>query len=297
LPKSFPAAELAAAAGARPVRWDDVAGRGYGTNTSKWRVELEDGHRVFVKQALDELATDWLRREHNVYAAVRGAFMPAFVGWHDADDDDDDCTFLVIEDLSDAHWPPPWTSQQIAAFCAALDEVHASAPPEGLVPIADERDALNGWLRIADDPQPFLSLGLCSPDWLEDALPVLLRAAAESELEGDAFLHLDARSDNACIRGSQAILVDWNWASIGNPLVDMAVWLPSLRLEGGPQPWELLPDSRGIAPLIAGFFCAFAPLPAPATAPTVRDFQQRQATVALPWAARELGLPPPTLQP
>ena len=34
-----------------------------------------------------------------------------------------------------------------------------------------------------------------------------------------------------------------------------------------------------------------AGLPVPATAPAVREFQRRQAEVALPWAARELGLP------
>jgi Phosphotransferase enzyme family len=272
-----------------------VRGAGYGTNTAKWRVELDDGRRVFVKRALDELAVDWLRREHRIYAAVRGAFMPEFVGWHD----EGDCTFLAIEDLSDAHWPPPWTAQQIHALRAALDEVHSATAPAGLGAIADERDALNGWAQIADDPEPFVALGLCSASWLEGALPALLHASEEAELAGDALLHLDARSDNACIRGAQAILVDWNWASIGNPLLDLVVWLPSLRLEGGPQPWELLPDSRGLAPLIAGFFCAYAPRPAPATAPTVRDFQLRQATIALPWAASELGLEPPrpTLQP
>ena len=70
--------------------------------------------------------------------------------------------------------------------------------------------------------------------------------------------------------------------------------LPSLKLEGGPDPWELVPDSQGFAALMAGFFAARAGLPPPPTAPTVREFQHRQAEVALPWAARELGLPPPT---
>jgi hypothetical protein len=53
-----------------------------------------------------------------------------------------------------------------------------------------------------------------------------------------------------------------------------------------------VPDSRGLAALIAGFFASRAGLPPPATAPTVREFQRRQAGIALPWAARELGLDP-----
>jgi hypothetical protein len=76
-------------------------------------------------------------------------------------------------------------------------------------------------------------------------------------------------------------------------LLDVVAWLPSLRLEGGPEPWELVPDSGGLAALVVGFFAGRAGLPAPPTAPDVRRFQFRQAQVALPWVARELDLPPP----
>jgi aminoglycoside phosphotransferase (APT) family kinase protein len=41
------------------------------------------------------------------------------------------------------------------------------------------------------------------------------------------------RSDNICIGDGGATLVDWNWASVGNPRVDLAFWLPSLHFEGG----------------------------------------------------------------
>ncbi|OLE18854.1 MAG: hypothetical protein AUG88_02720 [Actinobacteria bacterium 13_1_20CM_4_68_12] len=112
-------------------------------------------------------------------------------------------------------------------------------------------------------------------------------------LEGEAFLHLDVRSDNLCLKEGRAVLVDWNFAHVGNPLLDIVGWLPSLRLEGGPDPWELVPDSQGLAALLAGYFASRAGLPTPATAPRVREFQRRQAEIALPWAARELGFPPP----
>ena len=134
-----------------------------------------------------------------------------------------------------------------------------------------------------------LSTGICSAEWLDAALPVLLRAAEEAELDGDDLLHADVRSDNLCFKEIGPVLVDWNIACIGNGEFDVAFWLPSLRLEGGPQPWEVLPDARGLATVVAGFFAARAGLPRPAGAPTVRDFQVRQLEVALPWAARELG--------
>jgi aminoglycoside phosphotransferase (APT) family kinase protein len=288
LPKSFPAAELEAAAGAAPIRWQPVRSSGYGTNSAHWLVELADGRRAFVKVALDDTAAEWLRSEHLVYAAVEAPFIPELVGWHDGEQ-----TLLAIADLSDAHWPPPWTPEQIDAVCAALDELHATPPPPELPPIADGREWLNGWELVAVDVEPLLSTGLCSRRWLEQALPALLETGRTCALEGDAFLHLDVRSDNLCLRDGRAVFVDWNLAHVGNPLLDIVAWLPSLRLEAGPEPGELVPDSEGLAALLAGFFAARAGLPAPSTAPRVREFQRRQAEVALPWAAAELRLPPP----
>jgi aminoglycoside phosphotransferase (APT) family kinase protein len=288
LPKSFPAAELEAATGAAPVERLRVRSGGYGTNSAHWRVELADGSRAFVKVALDDNAAEWLRQEHHVYSAVEAPFIPELVGWHDGEQ-----TLLAIADLSEAYWPPPWMPGQIDAVRDALDELHATPPPEGLPPIATEREWLNGWELVAEDAQPLLSTGLCSPPWLEAALPRMLETGRTCALEGEAFLHLDVRSDNLCLLEGRAVLVDWNLAHVGNPLLDIVGWLPSLKLEGGPDPWELVPDSQGFAALLAGFFASRAGLPPPLTAPRVRDFQRRQAEIALPWAARELGLPPP----
>jgi hypothetical protein len=286
LPKSFPQAEIAAATGATPVRRETVRGSGYGTNTAKWSVELDDGRRVFIKLALDELASGWLRDEWRVYSSLSAGFMPEVVGWHDTGG----TTFLAIEDLGDAHWPPPWLAGQVSLVLETLEQVHATKPPPQLPALAGLREVLDGWPTVAADPEPFLSTGICSGEWLAAALPRLTQAASECDLHGDALLHLDLRSDNLCIREGAVLLVDWNYACTGNPVIDVVAWAPSLRLEGGPDPWDLVPDSGGLAALIAGFFAARAGLPAPATAPAVRVFQRRQAEVALPWAARELGL-------
>lgn len=266
-----------------------IAGRGFTRNTRRWRVELEDGRSAFVKLALDELAAGWLRDERRVYSAVKAAFVPAFLGWYD----EGGCTFLALEDLADAHWPPPWRPGDVEAARAALEAIHATPPPPDLPALEDFRAELNGWEDVAADPTAFLSTGLCSAEWLEAALPLLREAAAGCELAGDRFLHLDFRSDNLCVVDGRTVVVDWNFACVGNPELDLAAWLPSLRLEGGPEPWDILPEGGGPAALLAGFFAARAGRPPPPTAaPRVREFQRRQAEVALPWAARELGFPP-----
>ena len=58
--------------------------------------------------------------------------------------------------------------------------------------------------------------------------------------------------------------------------------------EGGPQPWEVLPDGGAYAALVSGVWAAVVGLPPPETAPTVREIQRRQLEVSLAWCEREL---------
>ena len=276
-------AALAERLGARPLL--RLSGRGY-TLMERWLVDLPDGTRAFAKLAVDEPTAGFLRDEHRVYASLEADFLPRLLGW----DDDGELPVLVLEDLSGAHWPPPWRAGDVDLVRQALDEVHAAAPPAG-VPLLT-LDMLHTWREVESDPAPFLSLGLCSPEWLETALPELLAASERCDVEGETFLHLDVRSDNICIAKGRAVLVDWNWASRGNPQVDFAFWLPSLSLEGGPAPAELFPDAGDLTAVVSGFFAPIAGRPPPAGAPTVRALQLAQLEVALPWAVEALGLPP-----
>jgi hypothetical protein len=169
------------------------------------------------------------------------------------------------------------------------------SPPPGLQAASSLGFAEQGWAEVARDPEPFLGLGLCSRRWLEDALPVLLDAADHQLLEGDALCHLDVRSDNLCFReAGEAVLIDWDCAGIGNPEFDLAFWLPSLQLEGGPPPSAVADCTPGVIAIVAGFFASQAGLPNISLAPRVRDIQIKQLKVALPWAAGSLGLVGPS---
>lgn len=270
------------AVGARPLRYTPRPG-GYST-ADRYAVELDDGRSVFVKSSATANLAAWLRREHEVYTHLAGAFMPRLEGW----DDDGERALLAIEDLSDADWEPRWDDARVAAVLDTLANVAASDPPPN-TPRARTTDVevWLRWARVGAEPGPFLSLGLRDAQWLERALPVLADAAA-SVGDGDDVLHLDVRSDNLCFRDGRAVLVDWNWCRIGDRRLDIAGWLPSLACEGGPKPWEVLPDAGPFAALLAGVFAAVAGLPPPETAPTVREVQRRQLAVALDWVDREL---------
>jgi len=271
------------AVGSRTVDYEPRPG-GYST-ADRFAVTLADGRRVFVRSAVAPNLGDFLRREHEVYAALSGSFIPALVGW----DDDGVRPVLEIEELSDADWTPRWDAGRIAAVLAALDEVADAKPPPNTPPVRESfAELFDLWRVVEADPAPFLAVGLRDEAWLERALPVILGAVDSAPVDGDRVCHLDVRSDNLCFRDGRAVLVDWNWTSLANPTIDVAAWLPSVRVEGGPEPWEILPDAGAHAAFIAGVWAAVVGLPPPATAPTVRDLQRRQLAVALDWVDREL---------
>ncbi len=272
--------------GARPIAWRPVQG-GY-TPAGRWIVRFNNGAFAFAKVDTTADTASWLRAEYRFYSQVVADYLPALLGW-----EDDDQPLLLLEDLSAAFWPPPWSQERVEQVLATLAAIAATPPPPGFPTLASQRGWLMSWVDVANDPTPFLSLGLCSSAWLEAALPSLLAAEAAAILEGDSLMHLDVRSDNICFVGERAVLVDWNHACRGNPRVDIAGWLPSLAAEGGPDPMSILPDEPELAALMSGYFAARAGLPPPAGAPRVRGVQLSQLKRALPWAAASLGLPPP----
>jgi hypothetical protein len=72
----------------------------------RFRLELANGNFAFAKVATTEDTALWLRREAVVYEHLgTQSFLAEFLGW----DDDPNQPFLLLEDPSEAHWPPPWT--------------------------------------------------------------------------------------------------------------------------------------------------------------------------------------------
>jgi SAM-dependent methyltransferase len=275
-------------AGREPVAWRRIA-RGY-TPAERWQVSFADGSSAFAKLGTTPATAQWLRAEHAVYAMLKGSFMPHSLGY----DEHPERPLLLLEDLSAARWPPPWRDDDLERLLDTLRRMGATPIPRGALPdLERDRGRFAGWLNVERDPAPFLALGLCSEGWLTEALPSLLMAQDLALLSGSELVHGDLRSDNLCFLPERVVLVDWNGARRGNAAFDLAALAPSLRLEGGPLPDELVPHEGALAALVCGFFAANAGLRPIPDAPMVRWIQLRQLRVALPWAARALGLTPP----
>lgn len=246
-----------------------------------------DKASFFVKVGATALTSEFLRREIRVYHALRGEFMPRLI----ASEDHESAPILIIEDLSQQHWPPPWSERQLALTLAQIDALHhTSAALESYAQVHGPEAA--HWATIAADPAPFLALGIADERWLAAALPDLIKQEANCATAGDALTHWDLRSDNICFTDTRAVFIDWNLACLSNPKLDLGFWLPSLAYEGGPLPDEILPAAPEVAAWVAGFFAARAGLPDISDAPRVRLVQRQQLATALPWAVRALALPP-----
>jgi thiamine kinase-like enzyme len=179
----------------------------------------------FAKIGTTPLTSQFLRREIHIYTSVSGTFMPKLVAW----EDHASAPILVIEDLSAAQWPPPWDARRVELVLAQIHAMHRTQ-----VSLTAEAQGLPGvrganWPDVAADPAPFLSLGLADAQWLERALSVLIRSEAQCSPDGESLTHWDLRSDNMCLTAGRAIFVDWNFACIGNPTLDLGFWLPSPR--------------------------------------------------------------------
>jgi hypothetical protein len=266
-----------------PDVWRPVQG-GY---TPTARFALADGkHTGFVKIATTPVTAAQINREIVAYAGISGRFVPRLLGT----DPDRDQPILIIEDLSSATWPPPWTDVLVGRVLDAMAEMHAARTELKHGGLLEDREA--GWPTVAADPTAFLALGYVSAAWLDRTLPALIAAERSCHLAGEALTHLDLRSDNLCITAEGVKFIDWAEACRSAADIDLGFFLPSLAHEGGPLPDTIQPGRADIAALVSGFFAARAGLPDIPLSPFVRRVQREQLGAALPWAIRALGLPP-----
>lgn len=264
------------------------------TAAACYSVTLADGSHVFIKAATDEQTEAWLRTEYLALQHVPERLVPRVIAWLD---EPGSHPILVVEDLHQAHWPAShegvnWHDGDIERVLAAVSELSAFPAPNGFASAEPWPASWPALVRTGPARDAFLNLGLCTTGWLAEAAPTLIAAEASLEDRGDRLVHGDLRSDNICIDGERVVFVDWSQATRGHAEHDLAALLPTLHLEGGPPPYDVLPDggrwaAAGCAALI-GRVLNDTSLPQWLTRVIVRI-----AAIDLSWAASCLGLPQP----
>jgi aminoglycoside phosphotransferase (APT) family kinase protein len=212
---------------------------------------------------------------------------------------------LAFEDVDGAHPALPWRPGELRRVMAMVADLAATltpAPP-GLPPVAERlEDTFTGWRRLAaasaagDDDLAGLD------PWAARHLDRLagLEAGWPAAAQGRTLLHLDLRADNLLLTPARVVAVDWPYAAVGAAWVDLLLLLPSVAMQGGPDPeatFAAHPVAAGADPAavtavlaaFTGFLLGGARLPPPPGLPTVRAFQLGQGVVALDWLRRRTG--------
>ncbi|WP_436491887.1 aminoglycoside phosphotransferase [Actinokineospora sp. HUAS TT18] len=261
------------------------------------RLRLADGRRAFAKAVgvdRNPHTPGMLRAEADVVSRLPAGLAPRLLFTHD----DGDWIALVFEDVDGRNPHVPWTTSDWERVHAGLvDQLRARTPaPIAVSPIAQAlADDCRGWRRLAADP------ARVDDPWARrhaDRLAELEAGWAEAAA-GDTLLHLDTRADNLLLTHDSLVIVDWPHATLGAAWVDLLILLPSLAIQGGPDPatvWDASPIARGADPdgvtamlaALTGYFLYTATQPPPKNLGPVRAFQRAQGEAALAWLRTRL---------
>ena len=269
------------------------------------RLELADGSRAFVKAVSREPnagSPSIHRREARIVAAIPSSAPVPRLLWALDDDDADGWVLLAFEDVEGRQPEMPWRRDELDTVLAAMEALARDLRGTPLRPplVGDAAEAFGGedlsWAWLAAHPDP--ALDAWSARHL-DAL-VALEAQAGEAARGDTLLHFDLRADNLLLTADGVRVVDWPHAHVGQAFVDLVWFAPSVTMQGGPSPGELVArygpardaDPEALDAVVAGvaaYFTAGSLLPPMPGLPTLRAFQAAQAEVARAWLAERTG--------
>lgn len=270
------------------------------------RVRLSTGRRFFVKAVSAEQNPDTpgLYRQEALYAAglPLAANAPRLLGVID----ERGWVVLVFEDIDGvmpaAHWPSAELNRMLDAF---TDLTLLLDPSPVQAPSSAERlaDTFQGWrncLRLREEhPGDALS-------WLDPWAQRHLEALAELEelsleaMAGTALCHGDLRADNILLTDQGVYFVDWPWASIGAPWVDLVLMAPTVWMHGGaeaarsvcehPLVAKAAPDDvTAVAAAFVGYCLERGHQPPPPGLPTLRAYQKAVGAAGLEWVKSRLA--------
>ena len=272
------------------------------------RIRTADRARYFVK-AVGPLpnpdSPGMHRREAQIVAAMPDdVAVPCLLWSHD--DEESGWVILAFQDIEGRHPRMPWRLEELDLVIDGLAKLADALTPSPL-PVSLAGNArrafqrgINGWRQLAEGPPSDLDR---LDAWSRRNLDRLveLESQAPDAVDGDTLLHLDVRADNILLAENRVWLFDWASACVGAPWVDAVGFAPSVAMQGGPPPEQVVarhPSARSAdlanitaaVTSVAGYFTRGALQPPPPGLPTLREFQAAQGAVARDWIATRTGL-------
>jgi len=273
------------------------------------RLRLADGQRLFVKAIGPVPNPDspaMHRREARIVAALPDNVAVPRLRWF-FDEGERGWVVLIFDEVAGHHPAQPWRQDELDRVLDGLATLAnlLTPSPLPLTTVGTAADAvarqLCGWQRLRDAAD-------CSADrekldaWSRRHLDALadLEARAPQAVAGETLLHFDVRADNLLLAPDNVWFFDWPHARTGAAWLDVVGFAPSVSMQGGPPPEDLIarfPAARTADPdaitaaiaTVAGYFTRGALQPPPPGLPTVRAFQAAQGVVAREWLAERTG--------
>jgi aminoglycoside phosphotransferase len=266
---------------------------------------LADGRRLFAKAisaTLSEVGMNQYRREAANIPRLPPSVPSPRLLWHY---DDGEWVVLLLS-MVDGHPPAqPWLTSELEQVLSSIADLSALLTP---APFIDGRlvdvqaGDFTGW-RDLQAAWPGSASGLASyGPWVTHRRDVLaeLESTWQTVADGDSLLHGDLRADNLLLTDDGVVFVDWSDTCVGAGWVDLVLMLPSIAMQGGPMPEQIVrqhPLTRDLdahvvdvmAATVAGFFVARSLMPAPPGLPTIRAFQRAQGVEAVRWLRARLA--------
>lgn len=256
-----------------------------------------DDERTFVKAvstSFHERSAQLYRAEARVNALLPEGVPAPAMRWSF----DDGEWIVVAFDAADGDLALPWSEAALTEVLTLHDRLAQTPAPVGLPTVPHELETLRSWRHALADGT---DLGSWDP-WVSANLIELAHLADRywERTEGTALVHLDARRDNMVRPGGRILLVDWPYAAVGAPWVDLLAQLPSLATEGAGDPARIWArsdvgreadgdDVTAVLAGLTGYWVVSSVEPAPVGVPHVRAFQRAQGEAALGWLRQRLG--------
>ena len=208
------------------------------------RLLCADGTRWFVKAVSAEanpVTPAMHRREAQILRALDPLIaagqlpVPRLRGALESDP----WTALILDDVDGRHPRLPWHADDLAEVLAAVDRLTEALTP---API----DAETVTQRFAEDFTGWRTLAAAPDSRIDPWSRAHLDQLAELERTwpdhacGDTLLHADLRADNVLLTGDRVMIVDWPHACRGAAFLDLVFLAPSVAMQGGPPPSELV---------------------------------------------------------
>jgi aminoglycoside phosphotransferase (APT) family kinase protein len=267
------------------------------------RLRLDTGGRAFVKAVgdINPDSPDIHRAEARIAAALpAGTPAPRLLGSIDSGG----WVILLFEDIDGRLPAQPWQPAELDRVLDAMAKLAAALTPAPIdVPCVTTRftNLGQGWRQIAQAAAGAPGLAGIEP-WAARHLDdlVAIEAGWPAAVRGDSLVHADIRADNILLTDDRVVFVDWPWACRAVPWLDLVAILPSVAMQGGPPPEQIVArhpvtreaDQHSITAAVAalaGLFLWLCRQPNPPGLPTLRAFQRAQGEVALDWLRLRTG--------